>query len=160
MRRQFDLSRNDQMPWLDAGKAGLGDLQSLMGGDLSKFNQGPDYTYAMDQMTKQADRSAASRGRLYSGGYGLDYAKAVNGLASSNLGNYRGALQSLAGVGQSAAQNLGSLGTAYAGGISSQYNNMGNARASGYQRNGYNNAAFASNMGGTLADWYNQKGGG
>lgn len=132
-QRQFDLTRSDMMPWMNAGKGALGDMQALNSGDFSKFYQSPDYQFALDQGFKSLDRSAASRGRLYSGGYGQDLVNYGQGLATQNYGNYYGRLADLAGIGQSTATNLGTFGQNKANAISSQYTNIGNARASAYQ---------------------------
>ena len=110
-RRQFDLSRADQMPWLNAGKDALGNLQKLNSGDFSAFTQSPDYQFALDEGFKAMDRSAASRGRLYSGGYGQDLTKYGQGLATQNYGNYYNRLAALANVGQTTASGLGGLGS-------------------------------------------------
>lgn len=137
-QRQFDLTRSDMMPWLNAGKGALADLQALNNGDFSKFYQSPDYQFALDEGFKAMDRSAASRGRLYSGGYGQDLVNFGQGLATQNYGNFYGRLANLANVGQTASTNLGSFGQNKANSISNQYTNIGNARASAYQ--GYGDA--------------------
>lgn len=131
-RRQFDLTRSDQMPWLEAGKGALGQLQALNSGDFSKFYQSPDYQFALDEGFKSLDRSAASRGRLYSGGYGQDLTKYGQGLATQNYGNYYGRLASLAGVGQSTATNLGEMGMNMASNIGKAYQTNAANRASAY----------------------------
>lgn len=137
-KRQFDLSRADQMPWLQAGTGALGQMQALNSGDFSKFVQSPDYQFALDQGMKTLDRSAAASGRLYSGGYGQDLTKYAQGMASQNYNNYYNRLAGLAGVGQNTATNLGTLGQNFANAYSQQQMNIGNARASAYQ--GYGNA--------------------
>lgn len=152
-RRQFDLTRADQMPWLQAGQGALGSLQAMNNGDFSKFYQSPDYQFALDEGFKAMDRSAASRGRLYSGGYGQDLTKYGQGLATQNYQNYYNNLARMAGLGQSTAQNLGSLGQNMANSVSSQYNNIGNARASAYQ--GYGDAfnKGITQIGGWMGGW-------
>ena len=137
-QRQFDLTRSDMMPWMQAGTGALGQMQALNSGDFSKFYQSPDYQFALDQGIKGLDRSAAARGRLYSGGYGQDLTNYAQGLATQNYGNYYGRLANMAGVGNTTAQNLGTFGQNKANQISNQYGNIGNARASAYQ--GYGNA--------------------
>lgn len=135
-KRQFDLSRSDQMPWLQAGSAALGQMQALNKGDFSQFYQSPDYQFALDQGIKGLDRSAAARGRLYSGGYGQDLTQYAQGLATQNYGNYYNRLAGLSGTGQTTATNLGSLGQNYANAFSRQQQNIGDARASAYQAYG------------------------
>lgn len=132
-KRQFDLSRADQMPWLQAGTSALGQQQALLKGDYSQFYQSPDYQFALDQGMKGLDRSAASRGKLYSGGYGQDLTKYAQGMATQNYNNYYDKLAGLSRTGSSTATNLGTLGQNYANAYSQQQQNIGNARASAYQ---------------------------
>jgi hypothetical protein len=153
-KRQYDISRADQMPWLNAGKDNLGYLNQLNSGDYSRFTNSPDYKYGLDEMTKNMDRSAASRGRLYSGGYGEDFGKAMQGYATTNYNNYYNRLSNLAGVGQTAAQNLGGLGANYANNAGQNMMAAGNARASGYQNqsNAWGNAF--NQVGGLAANYF------
>ena len=150
--RQFDLSRSDQMPWLDAGKGALGSMQALNNGDFSKFYQSPDYQFALSEGMKGLDRSAASKGRLYSGGYGEDLTRFGQGLATQNYNNYYGHLADMAGVGNRTATNLGVLGQNYADQYGQNKQNLANARSSAY--GSYANAAntgsnlFGSFLGG------------
>jgi hypothetical protein len=159
-RREYDQSRLDQAPWMNAGKGALGDMQALNGGDFSKFHQSPDYQFAFDQGMKGLDRSAAARGRLDSGGYGQDLVKYGQGMAEQNYNNFYSRLQSMAGQGQTTATNLGTLGANMANQIGGQYNNMGNARQSGYAQIGQNNANAAAaygqfaNYAGNKAGWW------
>lgn len=146
-RRQFDLTRQDQMPWLDAGRGALGDMQRLMGGDFSKFYQSPDYTFARDQGLQSLERGAAARGGMYSGGADADRMRFASGLASQNYGNFYSRLQSMAGQGQTTASNLGQMGMGMANNIGNSLMNAGNARASAYQQQGNNWAQLAGGLG-------------
>jgi len=131
-RRQYDLSRGDQMPWMDAGKGALGQMQKLNSGDYSSFNASPDYQWTLSEGMKGLDRSAASKGRLYSGGYGEDLTRYAQGAASTQYNNYDDKLASLAGVGQTSANQLGVLGANSANQIGNNMQNAADARASGY----------------------------
>jgi hypothetical protein len=137
-KRQFDLTRSDQMPWMQAGSAALGQMQALNNGDFSKFYSSPDYQFALEQGMQGLDRSAAARGRLFSGGYGQDLTKYAQGMATQNYGNYYNRLAGLSGTGQTTATNLGQIGQNYANAYGNIQGNIGNARASAYQ--GYANA--------------------
>ena len=154
-RREYDQSRTDQLPWLTAGTAAIGQMGALNSGDFSSFHNSPDYQFALDQGMKTLDRSAASRGRLYSGGYGEDLTKYAQGMAEQNYNNFYNRLQSMAGQGQTTATNLGTLGQSMASNIGSQYNNIGNARASGYGYNAYNNANTATTLAKLFDNWGN-----
>ena len=156
-RRQYDQTRADQQPWLQTGGWALDQQKKMLGGDYSGFQSSPDYGYAREQMLQGLDRSAASRGRLYSGGYGVDMAGHLNGLANQNINNYWNRLSGLSGTGQNTASGLGQLGANMATNIGNAYGNIGNARASSYQQIGNNNADFAAGLGnqlGTLAGQY------
>lgn len=115
-REQF---QQNIQPYLDfAQNSALPGLQALASGDYSAFEDSPDYLYARDQMQKGVERGAAARGSLYSGGTNVDLAGALGGLASQNLGNYRGYLMDIARMGQNAAVGAGSLGQQNANAIS------------------------------------------
>lgn len=127
-RRQFDLIQQNNAPYLEAGQNALGGLDRLMSGDYSGFQNSPDYLYARQQMQQGLDRSAASRGRLYSGGYGVDMAGHLGGLASQNLGSYRGFLQNMANLGQNSANMQGQAGMGMANSLQSLYGNTAQAQ--------------------------------
>lgn len=146
-RRQLDLTRQDQMPWLDAGKSSLAQMAALNSGDFSSFKASPDYQFTFDQGMKGLDRSAAKRGSLYAGGTDADRIAYGQGMASQQYGNYYGRLASLAGVGQSTASGLGGLGMGMANNISNALEANGRARASSYQQQGDNWAQLASGAG-------------
>lgn len=147
-RREYDQTRQDQMPWLQFGQQSLQQLGALNSGDYSGFLNSPDYLAAQSQGLKLADRSAAARGALGSGGHSADLVQLGQGLASQYLGNYRNALQSGAGMGQSTANNLGNLGANMATNIGNAYANIGQARQSSYN----NNAQFTAGTFGQLGN--------
>jgi hypothetical protein len=153
-RRQYDLSRADQMPWLNAGKGALGQMQTLNSGDYSSFNASPDYQWTLSEGMKGLDRSAASKGRLYSGGYGEDLTRYAQGAASTQYNNYYNKLADMAGVGSTTATQLGGLGQNYANQFGNAQSNMGNARASGYVNQANTNSSLAGGIANSFADWY------
>lgn len=146
-RRQFDLSRADQAPWMQAGGRALGQMEALNSGDFSSFRSSPDYAWALEQGTKELDRSAAARGRLYSGGYGEDLTRFGQGLATQNYNNYYNRLAGLSGTGQVTATNLGNLGAQMAGNIGNSLMDAGRARASAYQQRGDASAQLGQSLG-------------
>jgi hypothetical protein len=153
-RRQFDLTRSDNQPWLQGGGWAMGQLQNVNSGDYSGFQNSPDYLWARDQGLQGVDRSAAARGGMYSGGADADRMKFASGLASQNLGNYRGSLQSMAGLGQNTASSLGQMGMQMGQNIGQNYSQMGANRATSYGNN-YALAGGALNQaGGALSQWY------
>ena len=158
-KRQFDLTRSDQLPWMQAGKDALGQQQALMSGDFSKFYQSPDYAFALSEGMKGLDRSAASRGRLYSGGYGQDLTKYAQGMATQNYNNYYSKLAGLSNTGSGTAQNLGVLGQNYANSMGSALQANAANRTSAYnsQANAWGNAA--TQIGGIAGNYFGNKGG-
>ena len=153
-RRQFDLTRQDMMPWLTSGRGALGRLDAASNGDMSGFQQSPDYNFRFDQGMQGLDRSAAAKGSLFSGGADADRIAFGQGLASAEYGNWWNRQAGLAGVGQTTASQLGSLGAGMSSNIGNLLNNTGQARASAYQTAGDNNAK----MWGGVAGAFNQAG--
>lgn len=149
-RRQFDLTRQDHMPWLDAGKSALGRLNAASTGDFSNFYRDPSYQFTLDQGIQGLDRGAAARGRLYSGGHDADRIRFASGLASQEYGNWWNRQAGLAQVGQAATSNIGSLGMGMANNISGLLMQNGQARASSYLNQGNNYAQMAGGIGGLL----------
>ena len=127
-KRQFDINQANQAPWLAAGKNALAQLN---GGNFD-VTQTPGYQFRLDEGLKALDRSAAARGGLLSGAalrgamrYGQDY-------ASNEYTNAYNRIASQAGLGQTAANNLGAYGQQYATNIGNTLGQGANAAASGY----------------------------
>ncbi len=153
-RRQFDLTRSDQAPWMQAGTGALSQMQALNSGDFSSFTQSPDYAFARDQGLQGLERGAAARGGMYSGGADADRMKFASGLASQNYNQYYNRLQSMAGQGQTTASGLGQLGMGMATNVGNGLLNMGQARASSYQQQGDNWGQLAGVAGNAFGNWY------
>lgn len=159
--RQFDISRQDQLPWLEAGQGALSQMQALNSGDFSSFNASPDYQFTLDQGFKGLDRGAARGGNLWGGGADADRIALGQGLASQQYGNYYARLQSMAGQGQTTAGGLGALGANFANQYGNNLNNAADARASGYAAQGNAQAGYANALGSGLGAYFgaNQWGG-
>jgi hypothetical protein len=109
------------------------------------FSKGmdPGYQFRLKEGMKALENSASARGNLLSGGtlkgiqrYGQDmasteYQNAFNRYQAERSGTLN-PLQSLAGVGQSSANTLGTMGMNYANQAGEAYQGAANARASGY----------------------------
>lgn len=159
-RRQYDLSRGDQQPWMQAGSSALGQMQNLNSGDFSSFKQSPDYQFALTQGLQGLDRSAAARGGLSSGGHSADVMNYAGGLASQNYNNYYNRLAGLSGTGQTTASGLGTLGANMAGNIGNAQQATGNARASSYLARGDANSQLYGLAAGTAKGFIDNKWGG
>lgn len=147
-QRQYDLTREDQQPWMQAGQSALGQMQALNAGDFSSFKESPDYQFAFNQGLQGLDRSAAAGGMLTSGGADADRIAYGQGMASQQYGNYYNRLAGLAGAGQQTASGLGQLGANTGNNISNALANTGQARASSYQQNANTNSQLAGLVGG------------
>ncbi len=144
----YNRTQQNLQPYINSGTGALNGLNQLAAGDYSGFQNSPDYQFSLQQGLQGLDRSAAARGNLFSGGQQADILNYSQGLAGQQLGNYRNFLTGLAGSGQSAATNLGSIGAGQAGAIGNYL--MGNAQN---QANaGYNQANANSNMASQLGN--------
>jgi hypothetical protein len=139
---QFQQTRQDQMPWLKAGERALNKLEGAVDYTpfgMDQFTADPGYAFRLKEGQKALDAQAAARGGLISGnalraavGYGQEmgsqeYQNAFNRYQTERASKLA-PLQSLAGVGQTTAANLGAAGAANA-------NAMGNYLTSGAAAN-------------------------
>lgn len=154
--RQVELSE----PWRKAGEQALNKLIPLtdytpFGTD--QFQADPGYAFRLSEGMKGLERSAAARGGLLSGAtlkgiqrYGQDmasqeYTNAFNRYQAERQARL-GPLQSLAGVGQTATQQIGQAGQNYAANAGEAMMSGAAARASGYM-GGANALSGALNTG-------------
>lgn len=138
-------------PYYDAGTSALSRLEKLNAGDMSAFQQSPDYQWTQQQGLEGINRMAASRGALNSGGTDVDLLRYGQGLASQQYGNYYSRLAQLAGMGQSSAQGLG-------GSASNAAANIGALNAQGIvgSQNAWSN--YGSQLGSLLGQYQGQHG--
>lgn len=141
--RIFQQQREDQEPWR---KAGIGALSEMDSADFRRdftaadFERDPGYDFRMQEGQKAIERSAAARGGLSSGGALKALTRYGQGFASNEYSNaYNrfnadrdrrfGRLSAIAGVGQTATNQVGQAGQNYAGNVGA--NTMGAANAAG-----------------------------
>lgn len=141
--RQVELSE----PWRKAGETALNKLVPLATEytpfGMSQFQADPGYGFRMSEGMKALERSAAARGGLLSGAtlkgiqrFGQDlgsqeYMNAFNRYQTERAARLQ-PLQSLAGVGQTTAQQIGQAGMQAAQNIGETQMSGAAARASGY----------------------------
>lgn len=141
--RQVELSE----PWRQAGQTALNKLIPLATDyqqfGMQQFQQDPGYGFRMSEGMKALERGAAARGGLLSGAtlkgvqrFGQDlasqeYQNAFNRYQAERQARL-GPLQSLAGVGQTTAQQLGQAGQQMASNVGEALTGGAAARASGY----------------------------
>jgi len=152
-QQQYEQTRADQMPFMEAGKTALNKLIPLATNytpfDYNAMTADPGYGFRLSEGQKALDRQAAARGGLISGGalkaaarYGQEmgsqeYTNAFNRYQAERNAQLN-PLQSLAGMGQTTMTNLGSMGASNAA-------NVGNLMTSGAA------ASAAGRMGATQA---------
>jgi len=128
-KEMYDQTRNDLMPYADAGKNSLSQLMGQMG-EGGYFNQtytgqdiydDPGYQFRLQQGQDSIQSGAAAQGGLLSGAtlkalqnYGQDYASqeyqnAYNRFNADQTNQYN-RLSNLVGVGQNAAAQTGNAG--------------------------------------------------
>ena len=161
--QQFQQTRQDQMPWMQAGQTALNALTPLATNyqkfGMDQFQQDPGYAFRLSEGQKALDRSAAARGGLISGGalkaaqrYGQDMGSQEYTNAFNRYQTERNAqlnpLQSLAGVGQTTANQLGQFGAANAA-------NVGNLMTSGAAASGAGQVGAANAVTGGLGTYLN-----
>lgn len=135
-RRQFDITQGNIQPFITAGQKQLKNLQrgttpGALDRRLGRIFSGENF------QNLQEERTRALQGQLSAGGLtrsGTALEEAAN--IPTDLGFQieqllTGRRESLAGIGQSGAVNLGSLGAQSAGNISSLLQSSGQAQSSG-----------------------------
>lgn len=130
--RQYNQTREDMMPWLEAGGWALDRQQQLLQGDYSRFFESPDYKAALQLGTEALDAGATAQGNLWGGGADADRIQFGQQLASQNLGNYWNRLAGLSQTGQGTANQLGGFGQTHANNVAQNQWGVANARASAY----------------------------
>lgn len=187
-REIWQKQQADQQPWLQAGQQALNNLIPIASNytpfGMNQFTADPGYAFRMSEGMKALERSAAARGGLLSGSMLKGAQRYGQGLASQEYQNafdrYQaerqarlGPLQSLAGVGQTAANTLGAAGQNYATNVGNSLINQGytagNAgiAAANARNSMYGNIGSAigqvpssqwSSLGNSISNWYNNLG--
>lgn len=170
---QYNQTRADQAPYRDAGYTALGQLTAgtAPGGQYSKTFSGlgdlsddPGYQFRMDQGMRGVDAGAAARGGVLSGAalkeeqrYGQDYASgeynnAFNRYTTQQTNSFN-RLASVAGLGQTAANQTQAAGQANATAQTDAVIGSANANAAGM---GAVSSSLTSGAN-SLANWYQQQ---
>lgn len=112
-------------------QAGVNALNKLSTGDVMGYMD-PSYQFRLSEGLKAMQRTAAARGGLLSGGALKEAQRYGQGLASTEYGNAFNRLASLAGVGQTATNQLGSAAGTYGSNVGNLMTSGAASRASGY----------------------------
>lgn len=137
--QMFQQSREDQLPWLQAGTKALPQLEQKIAAGPGKFTEDPGYQFRLSEGNKQIQRNASATGNLASGRtlkeltrYGQDYASNEYDKWLQRYYQSLPPLQSLAGVGQTTASGLGREGLLTGARVGQNTIAAGAARGSGY----------------------------
>jgi len=133
-KQMYEQGVARQEPWYAAGKTALSNLQTGLrpGGQYtqtfkpSDIYTDPSYAFRLQQGQKALEQSAAARGIQFSGGTQAALSDYAQNAASQEYGNAYNRFMNdqntqynrqagLAGVGQSAGQNIAGAGSNYAG---------------------------------------------
>ena len=136
--RMFQENQSNQLPWLKAGRESLATLQDKIAAGPGDFKAGPGYQLRLDEGNRNLMQSAAGGAGTQSGAtlkalqdYGQESASNEYDRFLNRYYQSLTPLQSMAGVGQTTAQNIGSAGQQTAGRLSNIYQQQGQAQAQG-----------------------------
>jgi hypothetical protein len=144
--KQYQDTVRRQQPFYDVGVNALPELvqaSKYTPFGMDQFKADPGYAFRLSEGTKALERSAAARGGLLSGGTGKalqrfgqemgsqEYTNAFNRYQAERQARL-GPLQSLTGMGQTTAQQLGAAGQNMATNVGDVMGSAAAARASGY----------------------------
>lgn len=157
-RRQFDLARADQQPWLQTGTSALQELAQLYGlapggtaGAMSNFRASPDYQFRLNEQNRALTARNAALGIQNSGAAQKAALQYSGNLASGEFNNYANRLSALAGVGQSAAQSNAAAGQNLANAFTNIQGNNAQALGSSYQNQGAISGQLGQNLAGIVS---------
>jgi hypothetical protein len=126
-QRQYDLTRQDQAPYREAGVGALNKLQD----PLANFQASPDYAFRRSEGNRGITQNFGAGGGAFSGNALKALSEYNSNLASGEYGNWWNRQAGLAGVGQNATNAVGQFGANAANNISNSMMAQGDARASG-----------------------------
>lgn len=158
----YAQGREDQMPWMNAGRTALnsymGELglsdEARAGTFRSGFQQTPGYQFSLRQGERGVTNNLAALGMKNSGAALKALTDYRMGMANQEYGTYMDRLSGASVGGQTTAGNQANLGANAANSMGASMMDAGTARASGYVggANAWTNAlsGVANNAGGAL----------
>lgn len=136
-KQNYDAASKNLSPFINTGTGAnnlLASFYGINGSDpalgqsaLQRFQQSPDYQFALKGGTEALDNSAAARGGVLGGNQIRAQTEYGQGLASQNLQGYLGRLQGLSGQGIQAGGYLGQIGTGVGTQVGASANNVANS---------------------------------
>lgn len=123
---------------------------------MEAFFTSPDYQFRQNEQMRALTARNAALGIQDSGAAQRSALQLSGNLASGEFNNYANRLSSLAGVGQTAAQNTAAAGQNFANSMGQVLGNNAQNLASSYATQGQNNANLWSGIGGAVGAGVNQ----
>lgn len=149
-RRQFDLTRQDMEPWMQAGGWALDQQRNFLAGNYGAALNSPWYRAAQVEGLKSLQAGATANGNLWGGGADADRIAFGQNLASQNLTQHYNALAGMSQTGQVTANQLGAYGQNYANAVGQNAWNLAGAQG----QSAYNQAGAWNNaLGGMVGAW-------
>lgn len=159
-RRQYDINRADQRPWMNAGRGAVNRLSAYSGGDTSQFLKSPDYAFRRSEGQRDIGNSFAARGGAFGGNALRALTQFNQNLAGGELNNWWNRQAGLAGVGQAATSQVGAFGANAANNIGNSLMQQGDARASGIINQSNAFSGTLGDLAGTYGYFKRNRGGG
>jgi hypothetical protein len=157
-RRQYDQTREDLMPWMEAGGWALDQQRAFLQGDYGNALNSPWVVAAREMGTAQLDAGATAGGNLWGGGADADRIQFGQQLATQGLNTHYNALAGLSQTGQTTGVQLGQFGANSANNIGQYMNANGMAQASAYANNANAWGNFGNQMAGMFSQWAGNRG--
>lgn len=136
---QFQQTRADNMPFLQAGQGALGATQGLLGlqgndvqaAAIEALKNSPGFTSLFNTGSDTILQNAAATGGLRGGNTQSSLAQFGSGLLAQVIQQQLGNLGGLVNIGSGTAGTLGSLGQSNSNALSQLFTQRGNAQATG-----------------------------
>ncbi|WP_441235665.1 hypothetical protein [Bradyrhizobium sp. 930_D9_N1_4] len=136
-KQNYDKASANLTPFINTGTGAnnlLASFYGINGSDpalgqnaLQRFQQSPDYQFALKGGTEALDNSAAAKGGVLGGNQIRAQTEYGAGLATQNLSNYLTRLSGLSGQGIQAGGYLGQIGTGVGTQVGASASNVANS---------------------------------
>ena len=151
---KYNQVRADESGYMNLGQQGLTGYSGLLN-DPSSITSNPGYQFRLNQGVQGLDRSAASKGKLFSGAQGKAVTEYGQNYATSEYDKALARYKSAIDVGQTSTGRVDQAGMTTAAGKGSLYNSLANlatSRAQGLNQNAAQQAGVYQGWG---DDMYN-----
>lgn len=150
----YNQIRADEMPYMNFGQMGLTGYTGLME-DPSSITTNPGYQFRLDQGLQGLDRSAAAKGKLFSGAQGKAISEYGQNYATNEYDKALARYKSAIDTGQTSVGRVDQAGLTKAAGKASLYNSLAGlatTTAQGLANTGTQQAQVYQNWGDDMWD--------